>query len=374
MGAWFVLSALGLFSAVPGTPNYVLGAPLFREVVISGRLNGGALRIVAEGTGPAVTAVDAVLLFTHGSSVPTILSDSSVSDGPLQRGGTLRFVMKGEGWQRGATLAAQATHLTSPGGAGAGAGTRPSLAPPVAHAPVVAATHTGWFHQAVTATQEDKQQEKNKLQEKIALSDALDKAAAEADASSDGVVVVALERCLLPRCWWDTADQDDHQQQEVQDQHQQEAQLQRWPSVSEAVQAQMCRSYESWRWSDTLEELIDHLQTAALPLPQSQPPPGASPTAAAAAVAGGSGGGGEEGAMEAAQAAQQRRLAQLRLLRGDIDALAEAAAEAAAEPEPEPEPEDASDNVVELDMAAVEAAGVELLPEMSDDWMAAFRN
>jgi hypothetical protein len=199
-------------------------------------------------------------------------------------------------------------------------------------------------------------------------------AAAEADASSDGVVVVALERCLLPRCWWDTADQDDHQQQEVQDQHQQEAQLQRWPSVSEAVQAQMCRSYESWRWSDTLEELIDHLQTTALPLPQSQPPPGASPTAAAAAVAGGSGGGGEEGAMEAAQAAQHRRLAQLRLLRGDIDALAEAAAEAAAEPEPEPEPEDAGDNVVELDMAAVEAAGVELLPEMSDDWMAAFRN
>jgi len=71
-------------------------------------------------------------------------------------------------------------------------------------------------------------------------------------------------------------------------------------------------------------------------------------------------------------AAQHRRLAQLRLLRGDIDALAEAAAEAAAEPEPEPE--DAGDNVVELDMAAVEAAGVELLPEMSDDWMAAFRN
>ena len=197
MGAWFVLSALGLFSAVPGTPNYVLGAPLFREVVISGRLNGGALRIVAEGTGPAVTAVDAVLLFTHGSSVPTILSDSSVSDGPLQRGGTLRFVMKGEGWQRGATLAAQATHLTSPGGAGAGAGTRPSLAPPVAHAPVVAATHTGWFHQAVTATQEDKQQEKNKLQEKIALSDALDKAAAEADASRKEAASLKQERDQL---------------------------------------------------------------------------------------------------------------------------------------------------------------------------------
>lgn len=33
-----------------------------------------------------------------------------------------------------------------------------------------------------------------------------------------------------------------------------------------------------------------------------------------------------------------------------------------------PEPESA-----QLDLAAVEAAGVDLLPELSDDWMAAFR-
>jgi len=39
-GAWFVLSALGLFSLTPGTPSYVAGSPIFRHVRIS-RSNGG---------------------------------------------------------------------------------------------------------------------------------------------------------------------------------------------------------------------------------------------------------------------------------------------------------------------------------------------
>jgi hypothetical protein len=34
MGAWFVLSALGLFSTTPGTPDYVLTSPLFRHTVV----------------------------------------------------------------------------------------------------------------------------------------------------------------------------------------------------------------------------------------------------------------------------------------------------------------------------------------------------
>lgn len=35
MGAWFVLSALGLFAAAPGTSDsYVLGSPLFKHVAI----------------------------------------------------------------------------------------------------------------------------------------------------------------------------------------------------------------------------------------------------------------------------------------------------------------------------------------------------
>lgn len=43
--------------------------------------------------------------------------------------------------------------------------------------------------------------------------------------------------------------------------------------------------------------------------------------------------------------------------------------ESKTEPEPHVELE-----TVELDLAAVAAAGVDLLPEMSDDWMAAFRS
>lgn len=33
-GAWFVLSALGLFSTVPGSPDLVLGSPIFKHVRI----------------------------------------------------------------------------------------------------------------------------------------------------------------------------------------------------------------------------------------------------------------------------------------------------------------------------------------------------
>ena len=39
----------------------------------------------------------------------------------------------------------------------------------------------------------------------------------------------------------------------------------------------------------------------------------------------------------------------------------------------EQEEPEAESETVELDLAAVAAAGIDLLPEMSDDWMAAFR-
>jgi hypothetical protein len=34
-GAWYVLSALGLYVTTPGTTEYVLGSPVFRHVRIS---------------------------------------------------------------------------------------------------------------------------------------------------------------------------------------------------------------------------------------------------------------------------------------------------------------------------------------------------
>lgn len=131
------------------------------------------------------------------------------------------------------------------------------------------------------------------------------------DGELEQQVTMDLDRCLLPRCWWDA-----------------EQQLQR-PSVAQAEQAQAARAFESWRWSDALEELLSEV-------------------------------GQRGGSLAEAQAAQQTRLAQLQ------DDAGEAGGSMTPEPEPEPE-------VAELDVAAVAAAGVELLPEMSDDWMAAFR-
>ena len=73
-GAWFVLSAIGLYSTTPGTPNYIIGSPLFRHVKIarplinpqtgqaiyndvknndgtmSSILSGGSLDLIATGT------------------------------------------------------------------------------------------------------------------------------------------------------------------------------------------------------------------------------------------------------------------------------------------------------------------------------------
>ena len=33
--AWFVLAALGLYAAAPGTEEYVMGSPIFRHVKVS---------------------------------------------------------------------------------------------------------------------------------------------------------------------------------------------------------------------------------------------------------------------------------------------------------------------------------------------------
>ena len=35
MGAWFVLSALGLYSLAPSSPNWILGSPLFARTVMA---------------------------------------------------------------------------------------------------------------------------------------------------------------------------------------------------------------------------------------------------------------------------------------------------------------------------------------------------
>jgi putative alpha-1,2-mannosidase len=53
MGAWYVLSALGIFSMCPGRPEWVLGAPLFEQAEIRFP-DGREIRIEAHSAKPGM--------------------------------------------------------------------------------------------------------------------------------------------------------------------------------------------------------------------------------------------------------------------------------------------------------------------------------
>lgn len=87
-GAWFVLSALGLYSAVPGTPDYVMNTPLFQHVVISrGDTAEDVFHIIAMGAGQDRLHTKRVYLNAKEVDGPT------VSDGSIAAGGILQFVL-----------------------------------------------------------------------------------------------------------------------------------------------------------------------------------------------------------------------------------------------------------------------------------------
>ena len=91
-GAWFVLSALGLYSVAPGSTDYVIGSPLFRHVKIRKGISEGDtdLDIVALGTDAETFHVSKIFFDQQEINGP------SVSDILLKRGGILQFVMDGE--------------------------------------------------------------------------------------------------------------------------------------------------------------------------------------------------------------------------------------------------------------------------------------
>jgi len=116
MGSWFVLSALGLYAAAPGaTDEYVLGSPLFRHVAIhlpplpavpdlqAEARPARTLHVVALGTGPGKCRVkqvfwngESVMSNNGGGAAESGGSRPVISDGVVQKGGVLRFVMEGE--------------------------------------------------------------------------------------------------------------------------------------------------------------------------------------------------------------------------------------------------------------------------------------
>ena len=105
MGSWLVLSALGLYSLAPGTPDYVLGSPLFKRVRVRlgelGRAAGDAPR-ARDAAGGGARALEIVA--TNLASPKHVYVDSvslngeqlrgtSVRYEQLMAGGTLEFVM-----------------------------------------------------------------------------------------------------------------------------------------------------------------------------------------------------------------------------------------------------------------------------------------
>jgi len=96
MGAWFVLSALGLYELEPGSKAFAVGSPLFREASV--RLpQGRTLRVSAEGNGRGSAFVTDVGWEQGDGSGRTAefarLGKPEVPYASLMAGGTLRFVM-----------------------------------------------------------------------------------------------------------------------------------------------------------------------------------------------------------------------------------------------------------------------------------------
>jgi predicted alpha-1,2-mannosidase len=99
MSSWWVLSALGLYPAVPGTDVLALTAPLFPQATL--RLPGGTLRLRAPGATAATAAIRSVRL--GGRALTRTWLDFSA----LRRGGTLRFALarRGGTWGQAAPAA-----------------------------------------------------------------------------------------------------------------------------------------------------------------------------------------------------------------------------------------------------------------------------
>ena len=86
MSAWYLLSAMGLYEAEPGSGRYVFGTPLFDEVEIE--VPGGMFRIVAEGNGADRPYIGSAYL--NGKK----LKENFITYSDIMSGGELKFRMK----------------------------------------------------------------------------------------------------------------------------------------------------------------------------------------------------------------------------------------------------------------------------------------
>lgn len=86
MSSWYLLSAMGLYSLVPGTPDYLIGSPMFRSVNIS-LPNSKFLLISAINNSPENYYVQSVSW--NGNTLPAL----RIAYADLMKGGILQFSM-----------------------------------------------------------------------------------------------------------------------------------------------------------------------------------------------------------------------------------------------------------------------------------------
>lgn len=97
MGAWYVLSSLGLYSLSPGTEDYVLGSPLFEKVVIDLEGNGVArsssysTQLIIEALDNSAENVYVQSVSWNGTPLGAGVNSMKYSD--LMKGGKLVFQM-----------------------------------------------------------------------------------------------------------------------------------------------------------------------------------------------------------------------------------------------------------------------------------------
>ena len=83
MSAWYVLSAMGIYSLCPGKPEWVLGAPLFRKTEIQ-RPDGAKIAIEAHSTKP-------VAFLSHVTLNGAEVKNNALEHEALAKGGRLVF-------------------------------------------------------------------------------------------------------------------------------------------------------------------------------------------------------------------------------------------------------------------------------------------
>lgn len=93
MGAWYILSSIGLYSLSPGTEDYVFGSPLFQKVTISlegnGVDNGSSSNLIIQANDNSAENVYVQSVKFNGNPI----SINSIKYSDLMKGGLLEFQM-----------------------------------------------------------------------------------------------------------------------------------------------------------------------------------------------------------------------------------------------------------------------------------------